>query len=232
MHPVWPCHCHHICFQLSIFPFCLLLLLLHGWWINQSSLYAQHSSQLISNVYFFSQIHSIGNSNWVISDWIQKSVRIQCFGWSFLVCCKYDPTFCGKYNLPPLPLKSDDVITIKGISLWRRHNLIVVCCVSSINTKETLSAIGTPPKKKRDFSGVFPKRGGPNFQNLCFKKCSLKHRRHKLIVVCCVCSIDTKETLPPPELSLTLFCQQGNTLSAPRCMKNIYIQIVYDTLHQ
>lgn len=175
MHPVWPCHCHHICFQLSIFPFCLLLLLLHGWWINQSSLYAQHSSQQISNVYFFSQIHSIGNSNWVISDWIQKSVRIQCFGWSFLVCCKYDPTFCGKYNLPPLPLKSDDVITIKGISLWRRHNLIVVCCV---------------------------------------------------------CSIDTKETLPPPELSLTLFCQQGNTLSAPRCMKNIYIQIVYNILHQ
>ena len=133
MHPVWPCHCHHICFQLSIFPFCLLLLLLHGWWINQSSLYAQHSSQQISNVYFFSQIHSIGNSNWVISDWIQKSVQIQCFGWSFLVCYKYDPTFCGKYNLPPLPLKSDDVIsgTLRSWGHLRPKISLVPICMKT-----------------------------------------------------------------------------------------------------
>ena len=101
---MWPCHRY---FLLGIFAFSLL----HQWWIDRSLFYDKHSSQKISNVYFLSKIHSIGNLNWVISDWIQKSVRIQCFGWSFLVCCKYDPTFCGKYNLPPLPLKSDDVIS-------------------------------------------------------------------------------------------------------------------------
>ena len=62
------------------------LLLFHRRWINPSSVYAPHSSQKISDVYFFSKIHSIGNLNWVLSDWIQKSVQIQGLLqiWSFL----------------------------------------------------------------------------------------------------------------------------------------------------
>ena len=39
-------------------------------------------------------LHCIGkNPDWVISDWIQKSVQIQGLRWSFPFCCKYDPFF-------------------------------------------------------------------------------------------------------------------------------------------
>ena len=73
---MWPCHRY---FLLGIFAFSLL----HQWWIDRSLFYDKHSSQKISNVYFLSKIHSIGNLNWVISDWIQKSGQIQ--GWMKLM---------------------------------------------------------------------------------------------------------------------------------------------------
>ena len=73
-----PCFSHICLFR--------ILLLFHRRWINPSSVYAPHSSQKISDVYFFSKIHSIGNLNWVLSDWIQKSVQIQGLLqiWSFM----------------------------------------------------------------------------------------------------------------------------------------------------